>query len=122
MKTETDADPFDTRAPAEHVLEIVTPRTNVARLSSSEHLFGALVPQSQQRPEPVSLEIVGDSERRRFLVRTPTGHGLRRVAEQLGSTYPQAVLRGFQYTSFPRGDPLQVGPDEQVAAATLKPR
>ncbi|MBV9603220.1 MAG: type IV secretory system conjugative DNA transfer family protein [Chloroflexi bacterium] len=129
MKTEIFASvqpnqrpPLDTRAPAEHVLEIVTPRTNVARLSSAEHLFGALVAQSQQRPEPVSLEIVGDSERRRFLVRTPTGHGLGRVAEQLGASYPQAVLRGFQSTSFPRGDPLQVGPDEQVVAARLKPR
>ena len=29
--------------PAEHVLEIVTPRTNAARLSAAEHLFGTLV-------------------------------------------------------------------------------
>src|SRR5205814_3388418 len=46
--------------PAEHVLEVVTPRTNAARLSSAEHLFGALVPRSERTPEPVSLEIVGD--------------------------------------------------------------
>ena len=51
-----------TPAPAEHVVEVVTPRTNAARLSSAEHLFGSLVPRASGVPEPVSLEIVGDSE------------------------------------------------------------
>ena len=51
--------------PAEHVLEVVTPRTNAARLSSAEHLFGTLVPRGEHEPEPVSLEIVGDADQRR---------------------------------------------------------
>src|SRR5207247_10001724 len=38
--------------PAEHVLEIVTPRTNTARLSSAEHLFGTL----SDRGQPGSRE------------------------------------------------------------------
>src|SRR5712692_4603394 len=101
--------------PAEHVVEIVTPRTNVARLSSAEHLFGTLVPRGQSAPEPVSLEIVGDANQRRFLVRSTSAPGLRRVAGQLGAAYPQAVLRPFHSATFPTGDPAQVGPDEQVA-------
>jgi hypothetical protein len=105
--------------PAEHVLEVVTPRTNVARLSSAEHLFGTLVPRGGSAPEPVSLEIVGDAEQRRFLARTTTAHGLQRVTGQLGAAYPQAVLRPFHSATFPTGDPVRVGPDEQVAAATL---
>ncbi len=108
--------------PAEHVLEVVTPRTNAARLSSAEHLFGALVPRGDRAPEPVSLEIVGDADRRCFLARTTTAEGLRRVAGQLGAAYPQADLRPFQSATFPTGDPAQVGPDEQIAAATFQLR
>ena len=108
--------------PAEHVLEVVTPRTNAARLSSAEHLFGALVPRGQRTPEPVSLEIVGDAEQRRFLARATSAQELRRVSGQLGAAYPQAVLRPFHSATLPTGDPVQVGPDEQVAAATLRLR
>src|SRR5918912_3344430 len=106
--------------PAEHVLEVVTPRTNAARLSSAEHLFGTLVPGRARTAEPVSLEILGDAEQRRFLVRAASVDALRRVASQVGAAYPQAALRPFHAATFPRGDPLQVGPDEQVAAATLR--
>src|SRR5918912_3866730 len=109
-------------APAEHVLEVVTPRTNAARLSAAEHLFGTLVPGRGRTSEPVSLEIVGDAEQRRFLVRTTSADALWRVAGQLGAAYPQAVLRPFEAATFPLGDPLQVCPDEQLAAATLRPR
>jgi hypothetical protein len=107
---------------AEHVLEVVTPRTNTARLSSAEHLFGTLSSRGECDPDPVSLEIVGDSERRRFLARTTSAKGLRRVAGQLGAAYPQADLRSFDSATFPTGDPLQVGLDEQVAEATLRLR
>ena len=79
--------------PAQQLLEVVTPRTNAARLSSAEHLFGALVPRGERAPEPVSLEIVGDAEKRRFLARATSADELRRVAGQLGAAYPQAVLR-----------------------------
>jgi hypothetical protein len=109
-------------APAEHVVEVVTPRTNAARLSSAEHFIGSLVPRGKGKPEPVSLEIVGDSEQRRFLVRTTSLAGLRRIATQLGAAYPQADLRRFQSATFPTGDPAQIGPHEQVAAAILRLR
>jgi hypothetical protein len=108
--------------PAERVLEVVTPRTNVARLSSAEHLFGTLVPRGQSAPEPVSLEIVGDANQRRFLVRATSAPELRRVAGQLGAAYPQAVLRPFYAATLPHGDPVQVEPDEQMAAVTLQLR
>jgi hypothetical protein len=70
----------------------------------------------------VALEIVGDADQRRFLVRTSSASGLRRAAAQLGAAYPQAVLRPFQSATFPTGDPVQIGPDEQIAAATLRLR
>jgi hypothetical protein len=108
--------------PAERVLEIVTPRTNVARLSSAEHLFGTLVPRGQNAPEPVSLEIVGDANQRRFLVRATSAPELRRVGGQLGAAYPQAVLRPFYTATLPHGDPVQVEPDEQMLAVTLQLR
>jgi hypothetical protein len=109
-------------SPAEQVLEIVTPRTNVARLTSAEHLFGTLVPRGESAPEPVSLEIVGDADQRRFLARATSASGLRRVAGQLGAAYPQADLRSFPPATFQTGDPAGVGPDEQVAAVTLQLR
>jgi hypothetical protein len=108
--------------PAEHVLEVVTPRTNTARLSSAEHFFGTLVSRKSTTSEPVSLEIVGEADQRKFLVRTTNAGDLRRVAGQLGAAYPQAVLRAFQSATFPRGDPSQTGPGEQAAGVTLRLR
>src|SRR5205814_29447 len=108
-----------TAGPAEHVLEVVTPRTNAARLTSAEHLFGTLVTRAEHPNQPVSLEIVGDANQRRFLVRATTARALLRAAGQLGAAYPQAVLRPFDSATFATGDPVQVAPDEQVAAATL---
>jgi hypothetical protein len=70
----------------------------------------------------VALEIVGDADQRRFLVRCSSASGLRRAGSQLGAAYPQAVLRPFQSATFPTGDPVQIGPDEQIAAATLRSR
>jgi hypothetical protein len=112
----------DPPPPAEHVLEVVTPRTNAARLSSAEHLFGTLVPGGVDTAEPVALEIVSDTEQRRFLVRTTSSASLRRVGGQLGAAYPQATLRPVGAATFPTGDALQVGPDEQVEAACLRLR
>ena len=108
-------------APAEQVLEVVTPRTNAARLNAAERLFGSLVLASGPagRGEPVALEIAADAERRRFLVRTSSMTAQRRVARQLGTAYPQAGLRQFDAGSFPNGDPAQLGPDEQAAVTTL---
>jgi hypothetical protein len=112
---------LNAESPAEHVLEVVTPRTNAARLSSAEHLFGTLIPGGHQ-PEPVSLEIVGDANQRTFLVRTPNARDLLRISGQLGAAFPQAVLRPFTAATFRTGDPVRVGPDEQLAAATLRLR
>ena len=55
--------------PAEHVLEVVTPRTNAARLSPAEHLFASIGVHAAMDDAPVAFEITGDAERRRFLVR-----------------------------------------------------
>jgi hypothetical protein len=106
--------------PAQHVLEVVTPRTNAERLTSAEHLFSSLVTRGAATCDPVSLELVGDSEQRRFLARTSGDRALRRVRGQLGAGYPQAVLRPFDAATFPTGDPVRVGPDEQIEAATLQ--
>jgi len=108
--------------PAEHVLEVVTPRTNTARLSSAEHLFGSLVVGARADGGAVALETVGDAEQRRFLVRTTSAAELRRVSGQLGAAYPQAILRPFDAATLPNGDPAQAGPDEQVATITLRLR
>jgi len=108
-------------ARAEQVLEVVTPRTNTARLNAAERLFGSLV-LSSGPDEPVALEIAADTERRRVLVRTGSALGQRRVASQLGAAYPQAGLRRFDAGSFPTGDPAQLGPDEQVALSVLRLR
>ncbi len=107
---------------AEHMLEIVTPRTNAARLTSAEHLFGALGAGTAGDAARVSLEIVGDAERRRFLVRTSSSTELRRVAGQLGSAYPQSILRPFDASALPTGDPARLGTDEQVAAVVFQLR
>jgi len=81
--------------PAEHVLEVVTPRTNAARLSSAEHLFGALVPRGAGTPAPVSLEIVGDAEkfRQHFLVDL-LGEGLSLIFVALAMTF-EAMAEHF---------------------------
>ena len=88
--------------PAEQVTEVVTPRTNTALLSSAEHMFAGLTLQANAADgAPVSLEIVADNERRRFLVRTGTPAQQRRVSAQLGAAYPQAALRPFDQATFP---------------------
>jgi hypothetical protein len=109
--------------PAEQVVEVVTPRTNTALLSSAEHLFAGLTLQANAADgSAVSLEIVADSERRRFLVRTSTPAQQRRVSAQLGAAYPQAALRPFDQATFPTGDPAQLGLDDQVAVCTMSLR
>src|SRR5207245_3924504 len=81
------------RDPAEHVLEVITPRTNAARLSPAEHLFGAIGVHAAMDDGSVAFEITGDTERRRFLVRAGSRAQLLRVVDQLGGAYPQASLR-----------------------------
>jgi len=58
------------RLPAEQLLEVVTPRTNTALISPAEHLCASLcLHTGAGGSQPVALEIVGDAERCRFVVR-----------------------------------------------------
>lgn len=96
--------------PPVHVVEVVTPRTNVAALTSAENLFAAL-----SLAEPCSLEMAADHGSRRFIVRT-IGDGMRRHLEsQLAAAYPQATLRPLTAPA----DPARLGPGERVAACVL---
>jgi hypothetical protein len=108
---------------AGHLLEVVTPRTNQARLTPAEHLFGSLFADAD-RPEgnPVALEIVADAMSRRFFVRAGSVEQQQRVAGQITAAYPQAALRPLDAASLPTGDPLQLNPDEQSAVAVMRPR
>src|SRR5919201_6303468 len=80
--------------PAQHLLEVVSPRTNAALISPATHLCGALTRHAGAADGgPIALEIAADSERCRFLVRTTSDEQQRHVASQVGAAYPQAVLR-----------------------------
>src|SRR5438132_7306908 len=96
-----------------NVAEVITPRTNVAALTSAENLFAALA-----LSEPLSLEIAADHRSRRFLVRTATTAMHRHVASQLAAAYPQADLRAIDSAV----DPARLFEGEQVAACTLRLR
>jgi len=109
--------------PAQHLLEVVTPRTNAALLSPAENLFGALSRYAgTTNTGPVALEISADQDRRRFLVRTGTADEQRDVVAQIGAAYPQAMLRPLGVASLSSGDPAWPDPDEQVAACMLELR
>jgi hypothetical protein len=95
---------------APHVLEVVTPRTNLAALTSAENLLAAIA-----LPEPFALEIAADGRQRQFLVRAGSLRMRQQLHSQLGAAYPQADLRPLP----PEADPAICRPDEQVAACTL---
>src|SRR5437016_1726838 len=73
---------------ATHVIEVITPRTNTARLSPAEHVFAAVGAHAAMDAGPVAFEIAGDHECRRFLVRTGSRVQQQRVAAQFGAAYP----------------------------------
>jgi len=95
------------RAPAQ-LLEIVSPRTNAATYTPTEHLFAALA-----REGAVALEIGGDAGARRFFARVsgPRSRGL--LEAQLSAAYPQATVR------LAASDPALRLPGEQVAVTAL---
>src|ERR1700716_1493896 len=98
-------------APAQpHLVEVVTPRTNVAALTSAENLFAAIA-----LAEPFSLEIAADDSRRRFLVRAGSEGMRQQLASQLGAAYPQAELRPLASDA----DPARCLPGEQALGCTL---
>ena len=93
-----------------HVIEIVTPRTNVAALTSAENFFTSLA-----LDEPFAMEMAADRDRRRFLVRASGSSMCQQLMSQLGAAYPQADFRRLQALD----DPARAREDEQVAACTL---
>jgi hypothetical protein len=93
-----------------HVLEVITPRTNAATLTSSENFFASMA-----LGEPVSVELAADSTRRRFLVRAGSQQILDQLVSQLSAAYPQAELRPVSH----QDDPARHAPSEQLAACTL---
>src|SRR5215467_4308867 len=99
-----------TPAPAEQLLEVITPRTNAALITPAENLCGSLsLHTTTPGGGPVALEIVADGERSRFFVRTASTSGLRQLQGQIGAAYPQATLRLLNAESMLAGDPLYVG-------------
>ena len=66
-------------APAQELIEVVTPRTNAAVITPAEHLFAALALGRGPKNEatPVSLEIAADHQSRRFLARAADPIGTR---------------------------------------------
>src|SRR6266571_1657029 len=95
------------------VVEVVTPRTNLATLTSAENLFAAIA-----LAEPFSLEIAADGTCRQFLIRA-AGPGMRQQLEsQLGAAYPQAELRPLN----PDTDPARQKAGEQLSACILELR
>jgi hypothetical protein len=96
------------------LVEIVTPRTNAAMITSAENLLAAI-----SLNEPFSLEVAATPDARWFLARAGSPAMLRHLADQLGVAYPQAELRHLDVTGHPSLDPAWRRPDEQVAACML---
>ncbi|HEV7662381.1 MAG TPA: type IV secretory system conjugative DNA transfer family protein, partial [Chloroflexota bacterium] len=98
---------------ASEVVEVVTPRTNLAALSSAENLLAALA-----LSEPFALEVAANEQRRQFLVRASSTRMRQQLDSQLGAAYPQAELRAVQ----PHDDPAHLQATERGATCTLELR
>jgi hypothetical protein len=107
-------------APAEQLLEVITPRTNAALITPAENLCGSLaLHTTAPGGGAVALEIVGDGERSRFFVRSERKSQQRQLQAQIGAAYPQATLRSLDPAAMLSGDPLYVGADERIVCCTL---
>ncbi len=95
------------------VVEVVTPRTNAATLTSAENFFASLA-----LDEPVSLDIASNADHRQFLVRAAHTSACDQVLSQLSAAYPQAEFRTLALDQ----DPARQRPGEQLAACTLSLR
>ena len=95
------------------LVEVITPRTNEASLTSAENLLAAI-----SLAEPFALEIAADHQARRFLVRTSRQTMLQHLLGQLGATYPQAGLRPIPLEA----DPAVVAEHERVVSCALELR
>jgi len=67
----------------------------------------------------VALEVVGDGERSRFLIRTENKAQEAQLRGLVAAAYPQATLRSLDPVLLPGGDPLRVGPHEQIASCSM---
>lgn len=103
----------ETRTEPVDVLEVVTPRTNVAALTSAENLFAALA-----LSHPFSVDLAADAGSRRFLVRASGEGALQHLQTQLAAAYPQAELRRIPLEL----DPARLRDSERVAACVLRLR
>lgn len=92
--------------PATELVELVTPRTNLAAIGAAENLLAAI-----SLAEPFALEIAATGRWRRFLARAGSPAMRDHLADQLGVAYPQADLRPVPTDE----DPLRRG--REVAAA-----
>src|SRR5690349_24510801 len=90
-----------------YVIEVVTPRTNAAALTSAENFFGSMA-----LGESFSVELAADSSRRQFLVRAASTHVRDQLSSQLHAAYPQAELRALDAER----DPAVQRPGENAAA------
>src|SRR5215468_38161 len=107
-------------APAEQLLEVITPRTNAALITPAENLCASLsLHTTSPDGGPVALEIVADGERSRFFVRSEKRAQQRQLQAQIGAAYPQATLRSLDPATMLSGDPLYVGADERIVCCTL---
>jgi len=70
----------------------------------------------------VALEIVADCDRIRFVIRTGTKSQQRQLRGQVGAAYPQAELRSSEAAALVAGDPVRVGPLEQIAVYSMQLR
>lgn len=114
MRLELKLTPRQCRSDTEpFVFEIVTPRTNAAALSSAENFFASLA-----LGVPVAMEMAGDRDRRRFLVRALGPSMGQQLVSQLGAAYPQADLRRLAASD----DPARAREGEQQVACTLQLR
>src|SRR5260370_986458 len=100
--------PEPTTSPRAQLVELVSPRTNAANYTPTEHLFAALA-----REGAVSLEIGGDATARRFYARFAHDSTRGLLDAQLGAAYPQARVRQAA------ADPARLVTGEQVALCAL---
>jgi hypothetical protein len=110
----TVRDPAPAARRSTQLIEIVTPRTNLATPQAVENLFAAIA-----ASEPISLEIAATGAARWFLARAQGPEARRLLASQLAVAYPQATVRPLDLQHYPMLDPAKLGADEQVAACSL---
>src|SRR5439155_5201383 len=84
------------------LVEIVTPRTNVASITAAENLLGSL-----SSSEPFSLEIAAMRDVRWFLARCEEPAMRVHLERQLASTYPQAEIRWLDTARYPHLVPVR---------------